>query len=256
MSEIERARTLLDSSRNVVSFSGAGLSAESGIATFRDPQTGLWARYDPEELASPGGFARDPELVIEWYNHRRRILAGAQPNDAHRALAARADIVHVTQNVDGLLEMAGATNVLHLHGTIEADRCHGGCGYREPIDLASPPGLRSCPRCGRALRPAVVWFGEPLAGPVWSEAVAAVGAADTLLVVGTSGAVYPAAGLVDLARSSGAAVVIVDAKPRPSGADVMLVGTAAEIVPLLLGEKRRIPERHLRKSGGPAASDP
>lgn len=236
MTDIELARDLLSRSRRVVGFSGAGLSSESGIATFRDRQTGLWARYDPHELASPAGFARDPGLVIDWYSHRRRVLDGALPNDAHRALAERVDITHITQNVDRLLEKAGATNVLHLHGTIDLDRCHAGCGYREAVDLADPPELRTCPRCGGLLRPAVVWFGEPLPDRVWSDAVAAVKGADTLLVVGTSGAVYPAAGLVDLARASGAAIVVVDAEPRMSTADVMLVGKAAGIVPQLLDQ--------------------
>jgi NAD-dependent deacetylase len=232
---IDTARGILEQARRIVSFSGAGLSAESGVGTFRDPD-GLWAKYDPTRLASPGGFAEDPELVINWYGDRRRRIAAAAPNPAHAALAARRDIVHVTQNVDNLLERAGARDVIHLHGTIAADRCNRRCGHREAVDLADPPPLRPCPACGDRLRPDVVWFGEPLPAEAWTAAERACRGCDALLVIGTTAVVYPAAGLIGLAGSCGARIVIVNKKPSGASdlADVELLGPAGEIVPRLL----------------------
>ncbi len=233
---IEEARRILAGARRIVSFSGAGLSAESGVPTFRDPQTGgMWAKYDPMVLASPEGFAADPEMVIDWYALRRRTVAAAMPNAAHAALARRPDMVHVTQNVDDLLERAGAERVIRLHGELAADRCHGPCGYREAIDLARPPGLRDCPCCGSRLRPDVVWFGEPVPSEAWQAATEACSECEALLVVGTSAAVYPAAGLIGLARAGGAAIVVVNTqRSAASGlADVELLGKASAVVPAL-----------------------
>ena len=235
---IDEARRLLDHAARIVSFSGAGLSAESGVPTFRDVATGaLWSKYDPTELASPEGFAREPNLVIEWYAYRRRAIAAAQPNPAHRALAGRLDVAHVTQNVDDLLERAGARDAIHLHGTIARDRCHGDCGYQETIDLADPPLLRDCPRCGAALRPDVVWFGEVLPLTAWAAAEEACSGCELLLVVGTSAAAYPAAGLIGLAKAAGAKVVEVNTQPSAASelVDVELIGPAGELVPKLLG---------------------
>jgi NAD-dependent deacetylase len=232
---IEAARRIIQNAGRVVSFSGAGLSAESGVSTFREAD-GLWAKYDPMRLASPQGFEEDPQLVINWYADRRRSIAAAQSNPAHLALAGRPDIAHVTQNVDDLLERAGARDVVHLHGTIAADRCHGDCGFRETIDLADPPPLRPCPKCGRRVRPAVVWFGEALPSDAWEAAQRACGRCDALLVIGTSAVVYPAAGLIGLAKSSGSAVIIVNTEPSGASsiADVELLGKAGELVPRLL----------------------
>jgi NAD-dependent deacetylase len=230
---IETAAAMLAEAMNPVSFSGAGLSAESGIATFREPQTGLWARHDPMKLASPQGFAADPELVIAWYNDRRRTLAAARPNAAHVALAARADMVHIAQNVDNLLERAGAQEVVHLHGFIDRDRCSN-CSHREPVNLADPPGLRPCPECEEGLmRPDVVWFGESLPRLAWTHAQNAAEAADVFLVIGTSATVYPAAGLIEVARASGASLIVVNLE-RDTGPGIQLTGPAAEIVPRLL----------------------
>lgn len=234
MGAITSARELISSARRIATFSGAGLSAESGIPTFRDALTGHWARYDPAELASPEGFARNPELIIEWYNDRRRTLASSTPNAAHQAMADRTGLLHVTQNVDHLLERAGAEQVLHLHGRIDSDRCHRSCGYSESIDISDPPGLRPCPQCGAPLRPAVVWFGEPLPEEVWNSSVEAVEAADLLIVIGTSGVVFPAAGLIDQARRGSAAVIVVNAEPIKTTCDITIIGSAAEIVPQLL----------------------
>ncbi len=226
----------------MVSFSGAGLSAESGVPTFRDAQTGgLWAKHDPMRLASPQGFAEDPQLVSEWYAHRRRAIAEAQPNGAHIALARHPEMIHVTQNVDDLLHRAGAKQVIQLHGTIAADRCHASCGYEEAVDMTDPPGLRHCPDCGDQLRPAVVWFGEALPSSAWLDAEQACRDCDVLLVIGTSAVVYPAAGLIGLAKSAGAKIVIVNtqASDASSLADVELLGNASEVVPALLEEPAR-----------------
>lgn len=234
--QLDAAADILSRAARIVSFSGAGLSAESGVPTFRDAGEGLWARYDPMVLASPEGFAADPATVIDWYGWRRRRIAEARPNAAHEALARRADVVHVTQNVDDLLHRAGARRVVQLHGTIARDRCHATCGYAEDVDLAGPPGLRACPACGGRLRPDVVWFGETLPARAWDAARAACAECDALLVVGTSAVVYPAAGLIALARSAGAAVVVVNTEPTAASglADVELLGKAGEIVPRIL----------------------
>lgn len=232
---IERARQLIAHATTPATFTGAGLSAESGINTFRDPQKGLWAKYDPAVLASPEGFAADPKKVIEWYAYRRRAIAAAKPNPAHHALAAL-EWPHITQNVDDLLHRAGAGTVLQLHGSIMLDRCHASCGYEEPIDPSNPPGLRTCPQCPSQLRPGVVWFNESLPTAVWNQAQHICQTCDLLLVIGTSAAVYPAAGLISLAKSSGAKVIIVNT--RSSGAsdlaDIELIGAAGKLVPQLL----------------------
>ncbi|HWB20013.1 MAG TPA: NAD-dependent deacylase [Phycisphaerales bacterium] len=231
------ARQFMTGARSVVTFSGAGLSAESGLSTFRDRATGLWAKYDPMKLASVDGFASDPELVVNWYNMRRKVLAEAQPNAAHRVLASRADLVHITQNVDNLLERAGAENVFHLHGTIWRDRCHGGCGHAEDIDLTNPPARRECLKCGAPMRPAVVWFGEPLPQDVWARAEQAIRTCDLLLVIGTSAVVYPAAGLIPLAKSHGATVIIINTEAsQTASADVELLGKVGVILPALFAD--------------------
>jgi NAD-dependent deacetylase len=234
MSAIERAKGAIAAAERVVTFSGAGLSAESGIPTFREASTGLWAKYDPTELASPEGFAANPELVIDWYRARRKTLAGSVPNSAHLAMAERPDMTHLTQNVDNLLEAAGAEEVIHLHGRIDQDRCHRSCGFIESVNLADPPGLRRCPRCGARVRPAVVWYGEPLPDAVWTAAVNAVEEADVLIVVGTSGVVFPAAGLIDQARNRGARIIVVNAEPISSVVDITIIGSAGSIMPELL----------------------
>ena len=234
---IEHAKRIIAQANRVVSFSGAGLSAESGVPTFRDAQTGgLWARHDPMRLASPQGFANYPELVSQWYADRRRAIGEAQPNGAHIALAQQSGMIHVTQNVDDLLHRAGAQHVIHLHGSIAHDRCNGDCGFHEEIDMTDPPALRNCPQCGDQLRPAVVWFGESLPSDAWSEAERACGECEVLLVIGTSAAVYPAAGLIGLAKSAVAKIIIVNTQSSDASslADVELLGKASEVVPDLL----------------------
>lgn len=235
---LKRGREIFSAAERIVSFSGAGLSAESGVATFRDAKSGgLWTKHDPMRLASPEGFADDPNLVMDWYAARRRSVAEAEPNPAHFALASRPDMIHVTQNVEDLLHRAGVRQeqVIQLHGTIARDHCHARCGFEEAIDLANPPALRSCPNCGQPLRPGVVWFGETLPPEVWQRAEDACCECDALLVIGTSAEVYPAAGLIGLAKSGGARIIIVNTEPSGAShlADVELIGKAGEIVPEL-----------------------
>jgi NAD-dependent deacetylase len=236
VNDIDRARSMLAGPR-LVTFSGAGLSAESGVSTFRDAATdGAWTKHDPMRLASPAGFAEDPDLVLAWYADRRRRIAAAAPNAAHRALAGRPDALHVTQNVDDLLARAGARDVVQLHGDISREVCHARCGHEISIDLASPPPRQSCPRCGAPMRPGVVWFGEALPPEAWGRAEKACTSCDALIVIGTSAVVYPAAGLIGLARASGARVIVVNTESSAASdlADVELLGPAGEVVPALL----------------------
>jgi len=238
--KLAAAREILAGSRRVAAFSGAGLSAESGLATFRDPDTdALWSRYDPIELASVSGFEANPERVIDWYNWRRGNYARVNPNAAHRALAAQCRMIQITQNVDHLLEQAGVPpqQVYHLHGSILHDRCNNsGCDHSEEIDPATPQILRACPVCGGRMRPAVVWFGENLPATTWMRAQRLCIALDCLLVIGTSATVYPAAGLIELAKQHESRVIVIDPNPGAAGdqADVFLAGTAAEMLPPLL----------------------
>jgi NAD-dependent deacetylase len=223
--------------QRLVVLTGAGISAESGVPTFRG-QGGLWRSYRPEELATPQAFRRDPELVWQWYNWRRELIDACQPNAAHVTLAEmeaaaaqvaaadsglaaeanemRQDFVLITQNVDGLHRLAGSRNVLELHGNIWRQRCTRGC--RPPwtdrcVPLPEIPPR--CPDCGALARPDVVWFGESLPGPVLEEALAAAQRCQLMLVVGTSALVQPAASLPLLALQAGGHVVEINPQPTP-----------------------------------------
>jgi len=184
------------------------------------------------QLASQEGFAADPAMVTDWYNWRRKTLSEALPNEAHKVLGRQSNWIHITQNVDHLLEAGGADpqTVLHLHGSLLQDHCN-----------ANAAALRECPKCASAaktyLRPSVVWFGESLPEVVLQRAANAATAADLLLVVGTSAQVYPAAGLIDIARRGGAEILVVNTEPSESLAaeDIEIVGRAGEILPLLFG---------------------
>lgn len=235
---MERTRQWIASARSIAVLTGAGISAESGIPTFRGPG-GLWRNFRPEDLATPEAFERDPKMVWEWYDWRRGVIAQAQPNAGHLALAnleqrAR-QFTLITQNVDGLHDRAGSRNILKVHGDIWTVRCTA-CG-RERVDHR--PSIEMLPpqcECGGIERPGVVWFGEALAPQVWSRAEAAARSADLFFVIGTAAVVYPAAGLVELAKSAGAKVVEINIAETPvSGlVDASLRGPAAEILPELL----------------------
>jgi NAD-dependent deacetylase len=232
---IEAAREILAAAEVVTSFSGSGLSRESGIHTFRDDD-GIWTKVDPMKMASLEGFLADPEGVTEWYDGRRKFIAEAKPNAAHRSLASATGMIHITQNIDRLLEKAGASQVIHLHGHVDQDHCLDECGHVEEIDPLHPKGLRTCPDCGALMRPSIVLFGEMLPERAWMRAHMAVVGADALLVVGTSAEVYPAAGLIALARDHGAKVVVVNTQPSAAShlAAVEVIGQAGEVLPELL----------------------
>ena len=211
----------LMSSRYAVAFTGSGVSAESGITTFRG-KNGLWNKYRAEDLATLEGFLRNPELVWEWYSWRIEKVFNAKPNPAHIALAKleKNGIIKtiITQNVDGLHQKAGAKNVIELHGSIWRVKCIK-CGYKTRIDRPYrkdeiPP---RCPECGSLLRPDVVWFGEPLPQKEYREAVSAAINSDLMLVIGTSGVVYPAAAIPHYAKDRGARIVVIN--PDTTGHD-------------------------------------
>jgi NAD-dependent deacetylase len=248
-SEVEALRAAIDGARHVAVLTGAGMSAESGIPTFRDALTGFWAQFDPETLASVEGFRADPARVYRWYAERRDGVRGAQPNAGHRALAAWAQrhparMTVITQNVDDLHQRAGQPQVIRLHGDILADQWLEPCRQPGPgapaCDVATATGgpPPSCARCGNLARPAVVWFGEMLPAAALARAEAIASQCELMLVVGTSGAVWPAAGLAVRARRSGAQVAIVNpaASEIDDVAHVVLRGTAAQLLPRLLGE--------------------
>ncbi|MGZ8255876.1 MAG: SIR2 family NAD-dependent protein deacylase [Burkholderiaceae bacterium] len=239
----ETARQALAGARRLAVLTGAGISAESGIPTFRDAQTGLWARYDPMQLATEEGFRADPSLVWGWYAWRRELVRDARPNAGHRALAAaEARFAHVrviTQNVDGLHARAGSSGLLELHGNILTTICLERCGFREDVPERLPVGAPPrCPRCGAWLRPGVVWFGEMLDPRSLRDAAAEAADCDVMLVVGTSGLVHPAAGLPAEARRAGAAVITVnpEATELDSLATACIRGRAAEVLPALLAD--------------------
>jgi NAD-dependent deacetylase len=242
VSRIDAVRALLDRARHVAVLTGAGMSAESGVPTFRDALTGLWARFDPAQLATPQAFRADPQLVWRWYAERRAGVMAAQPHAGHRALALAAArfarFSLITQNVDGLHARAGSREVQELHGNILRSRCLDECGVEIAHPGQLPPGEPPrCPGCGALLRPAVVWFGETLDPAVLARAEQAMADADVVLVVGTSGLVYPAAGLPALAQAAGAKVVIVNpnASDLDDAADEALRATAAQALPELFG---------------------
>ena len=248
--ELARARDLIENARRILVLTGAGVSAESGVPTFRG-DGGLWKTFRAEELATPGAFARDPRLVWEWYQWRRDLVARCVPNAAHHALArlalVRDGVTIATQNVDGLHaraahEVAGANEAtralpLELHGSLFATRC-AACGRdagEVTIDATSLATLARCP-CGGLLRPGVVWFGENLDAAVLDAATTAAAQADVAVVVGTSALVHPAAGLASHTLAHGGAVIEVnpDTTPLSGRAPVALRGAAGTVVPALL----------------------
>jgi NAD-dependent deacetylase len=227
--------------RRILVLTGAGISAESGIPTFREAGTGFWARYDPMDLATPEAFARDPRLVWRWYQWRRGLIRAADPNPGHQALAALQarglPLTLVTQNVDGLHQRAGHEGVVEFHGNIFRNRCRtcGNVGRADDPAADMPP---ECPACGSLMGPGVVWFGEPIPVDALRAADEAASACDVFFSVGTSALVAPASSLADAARQAGA--VIVEINPETTDltghADFPLAGPAGVLLPALLAE--------------------
>ncbi|MCC7117275.1 MAG: NAD-dependent deacylase [Anaerolineales bacterium] len=220
---------------------GAGVSQESGLRTFRDSQEGLWAKYEPTDLATPEAFARDPKLVWDWYAWRSEAIKGARPNRGHYALAemeaAIPNFSLITQNVDGLHRFAGSRNVLELHGNIQRVRCSV-CGeFAENWDEEAEV-TPACSKCGGLLRPHVVWFGEPLPEAILTAALVAVKECQVFFSIGTSGVVQPAASLARAAQTHGAIVVEINAESTPLTlqADYFFQGKSGEVLPDLVKE--------------------
>ena len=253
MPDMDRAVAALKAAKSIVFFTGAGISAESGIPTFRDKLTGLWSTHDPEELETAKAFRENPALVWGFYLWRRIQMNQAKPNAAHFAIQRLAttgrSVAVITQNIDDLHERAGSVDVAHLHGSLKTPECFA---CRRTADLQpyqfdlpqhaverDPP---RCPRCNGRLRPSIVWFGEDLTTVVWKSAVAAVQSCEVLVSVGTSGIVTPAAEIPQIALSSGAVVIhvnLVDVSlDRPN--ELMIVGKATEALPALLSAACRI----------------
>ena len=231
-------RHKLSTARSVTVLTGAGISADSGVSTFRGAD-GLWRHYRAEDLATPEAFARDPRLVWEWYNWRRELIATKRPNPAHEAVASMEQRFKqfwlITQNVDGLHGDAGSRQLSEIHGNLWKVRC---TRCRDIVENRDVPiaMLPLCRSCGGLLRPHIVWFGESLAEEDLDRSAAALQSSDVCLIVGTSGMVYPAAGFGAIAKQAGAFIVEInlDATPHSNLADATLQGRARDVVPLLL----------------------
>jgi NAD-dependent deacetylase len=236
----------LVAARHVTVLTGAGVSAESGVPTFRDAQTGLWSKYQPEDLATPRAFRRNPRLVWEWYESRRRLVAGAKPNPAHLALVELEKLFPqfalITQNVDGLQQQAGSRKVIELHGNITRTKC-----FDENKVVSSWPATDDvppqCPDCGGLLRPDVVWFEESLPEREMQMAATASTTCEVFLSIGTSSVVYPAAALPTAALRAGATVVEINPQPTPltAQAHFALAGAAGVVLTELLTQLRAAP---------------
>jgi len=243
----EKLRARLAAAEYVVAFTGAGISAESGVPTFRS-NDGIWKTFKPEELASVDGFMRNPALVSHWYNERRKVIRSVHPNAGHRALATLEQsipfVTVVTQNIDNLHRRAGSTRVFELHGNIERNYCMK-CGTPcMDVEAQLIDGIPYCPverngkACAGLIRPDVVWFGEILPEDEWNGAVAAMESADVVLSIGTSGVVFPAASLPYSAKQDGAFLVEVNPEPTPltESADEFLQGAAGTVLPMIVEE--------------------
>lgn len=238
------AQILADSQRLVVS-TGAGISKESGIPTFRDAMDGLWAKYDATQLATPSAFVQNPKLVWDWYQYRRELVGKAKPNAGHYALAELEDllpqIVIVTQNVDGFHQMVGSTDVVCLHGNIMLNKCFANCRgtptYVDPNLLEGNDSPPRCPHCQKAyVRPDVVWFEEMLPPDALTRAFELSRTADVMLVIGTSGAVYPAAQLPFITHENGG--IVLEINPNESGISSIarhrLAAPSGEVLPRIV----------------------
>ena len=227
----------LREARHVCVLTGAGVSAESGVPTFRDAQDGLWARYSPQELATPEAFLADPVLIWRWYRWRRDLVSAAEPNPGHSALVKLAELVPrltlITQNVDNLHQRAGSSEVIEFHGNLFEDRCF----VENTIAIGDHAHeVPRCPECGANLRPGVVWFGETIPERALNESFAAATDCDVFLSVGTSSEVYPAAGLADLARENQALVAEINPQPTQQAArfDLVIAANSGTALPKLV----------------------
>ena len=229
----------LRKAERVAVLTGAGVSQESGLRTFRDAQTGLWLQYKPTDLASPEAFARDPKLVWDWYAWRREAIKGVRPNPGHYALVDMAhhipDFILITQNVDGLHRRAGSPRVIELHGNLQRVKCFS-CGKQAEEWEDAQGDVPCCEACGGLLRPDVVWFGESLPRAELEAAVEAARTCHVFFSIGTSGIVQPAASLAFAAHNKGAVVVEINAEPTPltPKVDFALHGKSGEILPALV----------------------
>ncbi len=233
--------SLIRSARSMAVLTGSGISAESGVPTFRDAQTGLWEKYDPLQLATPEAFLENPELVWSWYKWRRQLIKNAAPNPGHFSLVdfeSKFDnFTLITQNVDGLHQRAGSKNIIELHGNINRSRC-----WRDNHQFDVPPDncpkLPLCPICSQFLRPDVVWFGEEMPVEELETASSAASSCDIFFSIGTSAVVYPAASLIPMASSQGAAIVEINLELTPIStlADYFLQGKSGQILPNLYKE--------------------
>lgn len=220
----------------MVVLTGAGISAESGIPTFRDPLDGFWSQFDPEELASRQGFKKDPKLVMEWYAWRREMVLKAKPNAAHEILAKWENrfknLTLITQNVDGLHQSAGSKKVLEMHGNIHRLKCFDKSHPCDWPSVAESP--LTCSMCGSQLRPDIVWFGEYLSSDVVSKIDVALMSCDVFFAIGTSGVVYPAAGYLDKAKSMGALTVVINPDRGSKGnAECFIQETASKALSIV-----------------------
>lgn len=236
--KIKEVAIILAQRPSLAILTGAGVSAESGVPTFRGPD-GLWRQFRAEDLATPEAFARDPKTVWEWYDWRRQKIHNVEPNPAHLVIAKWEkffpSFVLITQNVDGLHEKAGSTEILELHGNIWQLRCtkEGKVFKNRQVPLSPLPPL--CPDCGSLLRPNVVWFGEALDSYVFGTALKACYSSEVMMVIGTSAWIQPAASLPLEAKKGGAKIIEINLEPTPvsSYADYSIYGKAGEIVPLI-----------------------
>lgn len=232
---LEEAAAILKASKSVFVLTGAGISAESGVPTFRGAG-GLWKNYRAEELATPEAFRSNPQLVWEWYHWRQSLILKTEPNPGHQAIAELErlfpDFLLLTQNVDDLHRRAGSRKMLELHGNIFRARCTA-CGRKTDHQLK--PDMPQC-ACGALLRPDIVWFGEMIPQDAWEDSIRFISRADAVLVVGTSAVVYPAAAIPELARSAHAKVIEINIEPAmiSDSVDLSLVGKAGEILPRIV----------------------
>lgn len=234
----------LSTAKKVVFFTGAGISAESGIPTFRGSD-GIWNKMKPEELASFDAFMRNPDLVWEWYQHRRNIINNTKPNAGHIAIAELEkyyDVTVVTQNIDNLHRRAGSTKIFELHGNIERNYCIDCKTFYNSPELEISSGVPKCKKCGGLIRPDVVWFGEMLPHDQYSGGEQAAEKSDICFVVGTSAVVYPAAYIPMTAKQAGSFVVEINIEPTDLTryADYSIFGKAGEILPEIVDIVKQI----------------